>query len=427
MKNFIKKLAVGLSAVLVTMAVPYAAFAYGPTEGTAGRKYFDYGDTSTYPNYTAFNSFKNNPVWGFEPDFMSIKPTNSGHWADGDIIKLEPGQTYDVVVYYHNNAPEGTQPSKNARISIEFPSVVKAGINNTGNAVLTADNSTPNKIWTSLTFKTDSDMLIRYNQGSGEIHYNDGSVVKLPNEGKNLMNGGQLLGKNLDGVVYGCDDESAFIQFQITAAQPNFEASKQVRLVGTTNWSESVKTKTGDIVEFMLMYKNTGTTKDDNVLFVDKLPAGLEYVPGSTKIKNSSHPNGDSIADGITENGVLDPNTYNPGAATYILFQAKVTATVPDCESTVLKNIAKISTDLGQVDDPAEVIIESEVTECEPKEDPHCPTPGREHLPVDDPGCYDLPKTGPAEVITGTIAIAAVGTAAAYYIASRKKLAGKKK
>jgi len=443
MKSIFKKIA-ALALACAAILAPTAVMAYGPTEGNAGRKYFDYNNPSTYPQYTAFNSFKNNPVWGFEPDFMSIKPSDSSHWADNDTIKLEPGKTYDVVAYYHNNAPKDKFPSVNARMAIEFPELIKGGRDYIGNAVLTADNATPQKIYTSLTFNADSDVLIRYVQNSAEAHLNNGQIKKLPNSGQNLFNGsGQLIGNNLDGIVKGCDEESGFIQFQIKADQPNFDAEKSVRLAGTTTWSESVNARKNDIVEFQLKFKNTGTTDMSNITFKDTLPAGLEYVPGSTKIMNANHPNGSSIADGITTDGILVPTTHNPGGATYILFQAKVTANVADCETTRLVNRATVSTAIGSITDPAEVIVASPVTDCEevpmcdipgfehlPANDPNCKevtkekckTPGKEHLEKDDPNCYDLPVTGAGEILVGAIGIGSVATAAAYYVASRRQL-----
>ena len=465
MKSIFKKIA-ALALACAAILAPTAVMAYGPTEGNAGRKYFDWNDTSTYPKYTAFNSFKNNPVWGFEPDFMSIRPLDSDHWADNDIINLQPGKTYEVVAYYHNNAPLGTYPSKNARMAIEFPELIKGGKDYIGNAVLTADNATPNKIYTSLTFRTDSDVLLRYVQNTAEVHLNNGEIKKLPNSGQNLFNGsGQLLGNNLDGVVPGCDGYSGFIQFQITADQPNFDAEKTVRIAGSTTWSESVTAHKNDIVEFQLKFKNTGTTDISNITFKDTLPAGLQYVSGSTKIMNANHPSGSSIADGVTTDGILVPTTHNPGGATYILFQAKVVADVADCGSSRLINRATISNSLGSITDPADVVVVSTVTDCTevppcdvpgyehlPADDPNCKevvtpcdvpgkehlpandpnckevtkekckTPGKEHLEVGDPNCYDLPVTGAGEILVGAIGIGSVATATAYYIASRRQL-----
>jgi len=463
MKSLFKKIAL-LAAACAAVIAPTAVMAYGPTEGNGGRKYFDYNDTKTYPNYPAFNSFKNNPVWGFEPDFMSIKESTSNTWAANDTIKLQPGKTYDVVAYYHNNAPLNTHPTANAKMAIEFPELIKAGKDYIGNAVLTADNSTPKKVYTSLTFRTDSDVLLRYVQNSAETHYNDGSIKKLPNSGKNLFGDGQLIGKNYDGVVPGCDDHSGFIQFQIVADQPNFDAEKLVRLAGTSTWSDSVKANKGDIVEFQLKFKNIGTTNMSNITFKDTLPAGLEYVAGSSKIMNANHPTGSAIADGITTSGVLVPTVHNPGGATYILFQAKVTANPADCTSVRLVNKASISTALGTITDPADVVVESKVKDCPevpkcdipgkehlpvddpecketppncdipgkehlPKDDPECKepkekckTPGKEHLEVDDPRCHELPVTGPGEIIMGVIGVASVATAATYYAMSRRAL-----
>lgn len=59
-----------------------------------------------------------------------------------------------------------------------------------------------------------------------------------------------------------------------------------------------------------------------------------------------------------------------------------------------------------------------------PPVDEKCPIKGKEHLEKDDPNCYDtpkeLPKTGGE--LGAAIGISSVATAAAYYVASRRKI-----
>ena len=75
MKTTIKTALATVASGAIAIAMPLSVMAYGPVEGTDGRKYFDYNDPSTYPNYPAFNSFKNAENAGFEPDFTGIKKT----------------------------------------------------------------------------------------------------------------------------------------------------------------------------------------------------------------------------------------------------------------------------------------------------------------------------------------------------------------
>jgi uncharacterized repeat protein (TIGR01451 family) len=436
MKDFIKKLVAGLSAVLVTVAMPYAAVAYGPTEGNSGRKYFDYNNTSTYPNYPAFNSFTNNPTWGFEPDFMSIKPADSTHWADNDKITLEPGKTYDVITFYHNNAPAETNATSGARLTIDFPYVMYAGKDNIGSAILTANNTTPQKVYSDLTFNVANDLVFRYVPDSAVINYNDAAQTdkKLPNQGNNLFesNGGQLIGENLDGVVLGCDKHAATVQFKMVADQPNFDLSKQVRInndgKATGGWTENVKAQPGDTVNFLLTYKNTGTVQQNNVVIKDKLPQYLTYVPGSTRYYNATYPTstgGHAATDDVTGNG-LNLGNYAPGATAMVTFSAKVAAKQDlPCGTTKIKNIGRAETDNGSKEDPAEVEVDGDTCVPPKPDNPEC-KPG---IPEGDPRCTDtpvtpstLPKTGPGEILAGGVGLASVGAATTYYINSRKKL-----
>jgi uncharacterized repeat protein (TIGR01451 family) len=456
MKNTIKRILAAVTAVVSVAVLPATVLAYGPIEGTDGRKYFDYNDTKTYPQYPAFNSFKNSPTWGFEPDFMSIKESTSSTWDSDDKIQLQAGKTYDVVVFYHNNAPADTHTALNTKMKIDFPSVVKGGVETKGTASISASNSTPREVWSTLTFTSTSDMLIRYKQGSASIKYSGGSTKTLPNSGKNLFEGGQLLGANLDGNVPGCDKNSGMVQFQIVADQPNFTINKQVRInndgKATGGWVESVNAQPGDTVDFLITYKNTGTIQQNDVVIKDKLPAGLTYINGSARYYNATNPTstgGHAATDDVTGVG-LNVGNYAPGADAMVKFSAKVSAKKDlPCGKNTITNIGRVETNNGSKEDPAVVIVNGE--DCPPKEckpgipegdarcedpkpkeckpgipegDPRCEDPKPKEckpgIPEGDPRCYDLPKTGPEEVVISALAIGSIATAGTYYVRSRK-------
>ena len=478
-KSFTKTALTAVASGVLAVVLPVTALAYGPVEGAEGRKYFDYYDTSTYPNYPAFNSFKNSPGAGFEPDFMSIKkstdPDVPASWNKyQDMVTLERGVTYDVYVYYHNNAPAGTNPSNNARIWVDFPALVQANTSIKGTANLSANNSTPRSIWSTLTFKATSDTLLSYVQGSAFIRYADNTTKTLPNQGKDLFTqAGQLIGRNLDGIVYGCDAQSGYIQFQIVADQPDFTVSKQVRINndGTAKggWVESVKAKQGDIVDFFIEYTNTGTIQQDNVVIKDVLPAGLEYIKNSTTLYNANYPTsagGLKVVDGVVSSTGINIGNYAAGSNAFVTFSARVTSKSTTCDT--IKNIAHAITANGSRSDDAIVELDNDcnppVEKCEvpgkthlDKNDPNCKedevkkpctvpgkthlavddpnckededkkpctVPGKTHLPVDDPNCKpgELPKTGPASIVSGVIGLGSIATAGAYFIKSRKNL-----
>src|SRR5690606_29154677 len=102
--------------------------------------------------------------------------------------------------------------------------------------------------------------------------------------------------------------------------------AKQVQKEGETGWKETVATKAGAKVNYLVTYKNTGTTTQNNVVLKDVLPKGVSYVAGTTYVANATNPNGlrlGASSDKVTTTGINIGN-YAPGAAAYIKFTAKV-------------------------------------------------------------------------------------------------------
>ena len=64
------------------------------------RKTFTWEDPAPY---ATFNSITNNPQIGDERDFVRVREIND-HGTYGDQVTLEAGHTYEVYIYYHNNA-----------------------------------------------------------------------------------------------------------------------------------------------------------------------------------------------------------------------------------------------------------------------------------------------------------------------------------
>jgi hypothetical protein len=90
----------------------------------------------------------------------------------------------------------------------------------------------------------------------------------------------------------------------------------------------------------MITYTNAGNTKQNNVVIRDSLPLTMSLVPGSTKVTNSTYPNGQLVSnDNITHGGITIGN-YSPGAVAYITFRVKVPAADKlECGNTVFNNV----------------------------------------------------------------------------------------
>ncbi len=102
---------------------------------------------------------------------------------------------------------------------------------------------------------------------------------------------------------------------------PGIKVDKTVRAKGSQEWKTSNTAKPGETLEYQIAYKNAGNSVQKNVVIRDNLPPKMEYVAGSTKLKNDSGVK--NVADGVTQTG-LSVGNYNPGAAAYVLFEVKV-------------------------------------------------------------------------------------------------------
>ena len=396
LKNVPKRVYMLIAAVIAAVVIPASLLAWGP-------------DRTTYTieepaDHVVFNSITNNPAIGDERNFVQIRDADSGNETYSDSISLEAGHEYVVFIYFHNNASsslnaDGTGIATGAYVKAAMPAIVSNGsTSTTGVGYVGAANANPSEVWDNITFSntTGGDIALRYVTGSAVIHSN--GAVNGATMSDSIVTTGAAIGyDSLNGVVPGCNEYAGYVTFRIKAEQPNFTITKQVRLAGTTEWSDSVDANIGDTVEYLITYKNTGTTTQNDVSITDKLPQGMTYVEGSTYLANSNHPSGEKVADGVASNGI-NIGDYASGAAAYIKFSAKVTASISDlnCGDNTLQNIVYVTTKNGEKTDTADVVI--------------------------DKTCQELPHTGISETILSVLGLGAVATTTGYYIASRRAL-----
>ena len=368
-KQHIPRKAAAAMIVAAAVIVPTAIFAWGP-------------DRSTYTwerpaDHVTFNSITDNPTYGDERDFVHIKEAGADSSTYAQNMKVQPGKTYDVFVYYHNNAASnlnnvdangetvaantGIGVAQGAYMRVEFPGTVNGSA--TGNVYIGADNASPKQVWDDIAFTSDSEVTMRIVPGSATIH-NFGATNGVVLSDALFGASGTSLGyDSLNGVLPGCNEYSGYVTFQVTAVQPNFDMVKKVRKLGDTAWSKSVDINPGDTVEYLLGYTNTGSVNQKDVVLSDKLPAGMTYVAGSSQLKDANSPNGKAIADGVTTTGV-NVGEYAPGGNVYVWFQAKAAANddLPACGTNTLVNTGRADTPNGGKTDTADVVINKTCT-----------------------------------------------------------------
>lgn len=437
-----------LSAVLAVAAavvtVPAVLFAWGPSRPTY---------TTQHPaDHVTFNSITNNPAHGDERNFVQVKEAGAANSTYADSKKLVPGKTYTVFMYYHNNAASNLNASgkgiaKDVTAKAELPAIVKSGASATkAVGYINASNASPKSVWDDVSFSNTSggDIALRYVAGSATIH-NQGKTNGAKLSDKIVTSGAALGYDSLNGVVPGCNEYAGYVTFNFVADQANFTVSKQVRKTGSKEWTEKVTVNPGDKVDYLIGYKNTGTTQQNNVVVKDTLPKGVSYVNGTTMLKNALNPDGKKVSDNVTTNGINISN-YTPGSNAYLWFTAKVgSAKELLCGTNTLVNKATVETNNGSKHDTATVVVEGE--ECKPeqpgkltvceldtykivtinendfdtdkysKDLSDCQKPEQPKTP-ETPA--ELPHTGPVDTLMQLIGAVSLAGATAYYAKSRR-------
>lgn len=137
-----------------------------------------------------------------------------------------------------------------------------------------------------------------------------------------------------------------------------FDVKLSVRLSDNEDksWYSAVEANVGNKVDFQIEYNNTSEYVQENVVIKDILPPNLKYVDGSAKLKNSNHPNGVSLEDSLTFNGI-NIGSYASGANAYVMFKAEVVNDNMTHGAYLLNNWAQCDVDYAVIEDNAVVRV----------------------------------------------------------------------
>lgn len=379
-----KILSLSFCTALIAAALQISgASAWGPERTT-----FTVENPADYPT---FNSITNDPHLGDERNFVRIREAGVGAFVDS--VNIVPGKTYEVQIYFHNNAKsslnaQGKGAALNSKVKATVPSVLKKGQSADVSAEITSSNTKPARVYDHSRISSPTmDVALRYIEGSAKIESN-GAVNGRLLTASQLFGDGHLIGYNdLSGVLPGCFQYSGRVLFKFVADYADFNVSKTVSEFGKNAWGENVKANASSNVDFKIHYKNTGTTQQNNVNIKDILPKGMTLVKGTTKLFNNALPNGKVLNDDIVTSNGINIGDYARGAEGYITFTAKI-ADAKDlvCGVNTLTNTAQIRTNNGGKQDGATVTV---TRNCTPQEKEFCQIPGKTHLKKDDPKCKE--------------------------------------
>lgn len=415
-------------------------------------------------DHITFNSITNDPEIGDERNFVGARDAATGdngmnnQWKDNEIT-VEEGHEYIIRVYVHNNAAQNLKlVANNVKAFVNLPTATAKSMDVFG--TVSADNATPKEVYDHVTLKSDKNFNIVPVEGSikwennciGSNHPTGDCPAGVGGNGPVVINGydlftskGLLLGYSaMDGKIPGCYQYSGYLtfrikpQFQHTAAigitkavAEHNEIADAVEKFTQTKWHENIIAKPGQVVDFLIDYRNAGDSNNLAVLFRDALPTGFTYVPDSTKYiayrsSGDIYGSGNVVNEaGKTDETVYNVTTYGLNASTatsgfapttnehsYILmFSAKVDDNIKlVCGRNTVTNIAYVSADIDGVrfynSDTANVTLDGECTPPSCEEDGTCPP--------------EITRTGAGLTIFLVVIVAAAVVYHHYYVQHNK-------
>lgn len=433
-----KRFSAIVAMIAIAIIVPVAVHAYGPDRAT-----FTYASPAPY---VTFNSITDNPNVGDERNFVRVKEDSTTTTYANDVT-LQPGKTYQVEVYYHNNAASNLNASgagiaKNVSLRMQMPASINGSASDTVDGFINSSNANPTSVWDSANLKNGSSsaVALRYVPGSATVTSN-GAVNGQTLPDAFLTTGTPLGYDALNGTLPGCNQYAGYITYKFTVVQPNFTVEKTVSVDGGKTYSKSGATTPNSTVIYKVAYTNTGSTQLDNVTLSDKLPAGVTYVSGSSLIANSKTAGQyQATSDGITTTGLNIGSYAANGGNAFFKFSAKAPAdSALACGVNTFTNTARATTSGGYMESTADITINKTCTPgtinvCQLstktivniKEADFDSSKYSKNLddckatpPVTPP---KLPHTGMSENIVAIIGLGAIVASVAYYIASRRAL-----
>ena len=429
-----KKTSIIISGIAIFGGLMLAktALAWGPS------------DRPTYTNnapadYATFNSITDNAAVGDERNFVRVREAGTDA-APTDEVSVEPGKTYEVYIYYHNDAGSDTNASGlgialRTKVAATYPAKVSKDAPGTLTGeitwkYITSANDTVHdgKVWDEAYLKTDYDnVILHYDPSTATIH-NTNSTNGLGLSTNLFAEGGTYIGYNeLNGVIPGCAEYSGYVTYTLTAEKIDSTFNKAVSLDGK-DWDSPVTVQPGDYVTYRVTFQNTGNTTLSNVIFKDAHDDGLTSVAGSPKVFDFNNENGKTIDD------IIDLSGYNTGdavptALVQIIYQAQVNPDTSLCNKTLSNKVTVSYNSAEQKTADTTILVACE--EPEPPTPPEtCETnpnlPGCQEETCrtnpDLPGCQEIVPTGPLEIVMAIIVIAGIGGGGYYFYRTRKAL-----
>ena len=310
--------------VVGVFGITAAASAWGPDRPTY---------TINNPaDHVTFNSIVDNPDYGDERTFFDAKDaTNTGAGGFVDKVNVTSGEEVLLRVYVHNNAAtslnganlDGPGVAHDAKLRIWLPTTSATALR--ANAYISASNATPGEVNDTVDFAGTDQFSLSYVPGSAVMYTNAVPSGFALND--SVVAGGAPIGyTGPNGTIPGCFQYTGIVTIKVKVNTPGYSLEKKVRLDGTNDFTKSVTAQPGQKVNYVLAFKNTGSTNLNNVVLGDQLPKGVTYDANTTEYYSSAT-DGKWVAsssNNVTVGGV-NIGTFAASGNAYLRF----TATLP--------------------------------------------------------------------------------------------------
>lgn len=257
-------------------------------------------------------------------------------------VNAKYDQVVKYEVYYHNREdPNSGKIAQNLNVKISLPSA--PGQTQKASATIKADNS--NTVTDSATVNLDrADAYLQYIPGSAVWRHNTGDNTNIKYVDTKVSDAIVTSGQGLTlENEKPCYNFSATVTVLARVMVPGVSITKQVEKSTETNkWASSNTANPGDTLKYLISYKNTGNSVQNQVVLRDNLPPKMTLVPGTTFLADASHPSGVKVGDTITQGGVNAGN-FGAGANAFVTFEVKVpTADQLACGETEFRNVGVV-------------------------------------------------------------------------------------
>lgn len=408
-----KRMLLSVTTLLVAV-VSMTGVAFALQGDTRPTKAYEGPGTAGFDHVT-FNSFTGVPNIGDERNFFHGKITAAEGGFYDPMNGVRAGDEILMRVYVHNGADpkhnaSGQGVAKNTRVRVVLPNTTSQM--HAPQAFVSADNAQPKTIEDTLTINGEYPVQLEYVDNSATIKTNFQDVAVDDNA--LFSSTGALIGDdNVNGTMKGCFEYVALVTFKVKVKAPSWTLEKKVRVNGTQTFTKEVTAQPGQKVDYVLAFKNVGSTNLSNVVMGDRLPKDTTYVTGSTEW-NSGHTDNKwtKTNDNVVDGG-LNIGAYAPNAAGYVRFTAKLPeADKLQCGINKIVNTGYVKPEgQGTIQDTATVLVEKKCADQ--------PTPAKPTAATPTPTV--LPSTGPAEAFGVFTAVTAAGSVAHQVVSRRRR------